>query len=306
MNLAGVLAFVVATSPLVAYADFGGYLDRSSEAEFTAEQYISCATPEGEVSTVINVSQKDGVVLAWSDDDADSVTAVGPGVVTTKFGTEVVASVIEGAGESTGSLYEVGETSPTSVLGRPATEVSMLRSGTERVRLTIDDDTGALLRTETLDDEGEVFCDRRFLAFEEGADDLVVPESSEVDSVESLDRDSVDLPDDLAGFSLLDSYDIGGATLSYYSDGFFSFGVVASDRPLAPPSSATFAPFTTSAGTYDRAFQPGRVVVTWPSGPATMSIIGDLPLDLVEDVLAELPVPERAGFFSRIWNRLFD
>jgi hypothetical protein len=45
--------------------------------------------------------------------------------------------------------------------------------------------------------------------------------------------------------------------------------------------------------------------VTWVSASGNMAVIGDLPPDLLDALLDELPPPVHEGFLGRIWSRLF-
>ena len=58
-------------------------------------------------------------------------------------------------------------------------------------------------------------------------------------------------------------------------------------------------------GSYRRLFEPGRSTYVWESEMGGMSMVGDLPLDLQEAVLAELAPAERPGLLTRLWRRLF-
>lgn len=305
MNLGAlVLAIALTGSPVA--ADLGGYLERSAETEFSGEQLVSCETPDGSRSSLFRVAQVDGTVAAWASDDDAPIVTVGPGRSAVIDGEEVEASVIEGT-EAVGSdQYEAGDEIETVFLGRPATDVSLLRDGSERVRLTIDRATGSVVRTRTFDGAGQEYCDRRLLSFD--TENVEIPIAAVPVTVEDAALPIEDvpevLPETIEGFRLADTYALDDGSLSYYTDGFFSAGVVLTDRPLGLGSDDLIT-FERNGGEYSREYQAGSVTVTWVSASGNMAVIGDLPPDLLEALVDELPAPVQEGFFGRIWSRLF-
>lgn len=293
--------------PTSAVADLGGYLERSATAEFSGEQLIACDTPDGSRDSLFEIAQSGGWVVVWNDADVDERIAVGSGVMSTVSGDQVVASAVEASDlGSDSAAYVVAEEVPTTYLGREALEVTIERDGVERISLTIDVETDAVVRTEVFDDSGNTYCDRRLLSFTPG-------EVSDVDGLEPIDAEPAapidsapaELPETTHGFRLLDTYQLDDGTLSYYSDGFFSFGAVVTGRPVGFEEAAEVVVVETEMGTYRRSYVAGRVTVAWASASGNMALVGDLPPDLVEDVLSDMPAPVGTGFFERIWSRLF-
>lgn len=303
MSLAALLlALAVAGSTIT--GDLGGYLERSAASEFAGEQVVSCDTPDGDRRSLFEIAQSGGVVAAWVSDDGEApIVTVGPGSSAVIEGGTVEATLVEGTAMGDDDAYTVGEETPTTFLGRPALEVAFRRDGTERVRLTIDDATGAVLRTRVYTGAGDLYCDRRLVSFETEGVVLPIEGTAAVDqgAAEPIDPPS-ELPAAVDGFRLLDTYQLEEGTLSYYSDGFFSVGVVITDRPVLPDDAV---PFELAGGHYLRVFGPGTVTVTWMAEAGNMALVGDLPPDLVESFLGGLPAPTRPGFFGRIWNSLF-
>lgn len=287
-------------------SDIGGYLERSSEAEFAGEHLVLCSTPDGDRSAVFNLAQVDDRVVAWGGGDDGSIVTMAPGQSATMTDGEVEVTVVETTEpEADSDLYEVDDTTPITYLGRPATEVTLLREDALRVALTVDDESGAVLRTSTYDGDGDLYCDRRQLTFETGS--FSVPEVEDTVAAEAAQpaEAPAGVSDSIAGFELLDTYAFDEGTMSYFSDGFFSVGVVVTDRPLDLGQSEESSQIVTSTGVYHRTFQAGNVSVGWTSRGMNMAVIGDLPPDLLEDFLSGLPLPTDEGFLGRIWNRLF-
>lgn len=286
--------------------DLGGYLEDSAASEFAGEQLVACDTPDGDRRSLFQIAQSEGIVTAWASDEAGvPIVTVGPGTSTIVEGETVEATLVEGSVMADDEIYSVGEETETTFLGRGALDVSLIRDDSERVLLTVDSETGAVVRTRVFDGAGDLYCDRRLLSFETGPVELPVEAevAGELESVEPITAPDL-LPEDVEGFQLLDTYQLDDGTLSYYSDGFFSAGVVITGRPvsLAVDDSVTFR---SNGGEYRREYQAGAVTVTWATEQGNMALVGDLPPDLLEAVLDGLPAPARQGFFGRIWESLF-
>src|SRR5690606_26776669 len=113
------------------------------------------------------------------------------------------------------------------------------------------------------------------------------------------------LPEQAHGFELIDTYEVADGTLSYYSDGFFSAGVVVTSRPIAFPEGDAVSEVSTDRGRYRRAYQPRSATVAWEIGGDKLAVFGDLPPDLMGSFVSPLPAPTDSGFFGRLWRRLF-
>lgn len=305
MSLAAFLVVALAvTTPIT--ADLGGYLERSSEAEFTGEQLVACETPDGNRSSVFNLAQQGGTVVAWESGEEEQIVEVAPGLSVTVTGEVVEAALVEGTPVVESDRYEVEEGPEVSYLGRPAVEVVLARDGTERVRLTVDEATDAVMRSVTYHGDGSPYCDRRLLSFEENTSDTPeVTVEAETEPLTPTGDRPEELPAAIDGFELVDTYSLQEGTLSYYSDGFFSAGVAVTPRPINFSASDDVVDVEDEDGRYRRSYQAGSVTVTWEAEAGNMVLIGDLPPDLLDSFLSELPAPSRGSFFDRIWSRLF-
>lgn len=290
--------------PLV--GDVGGYLERSAEAEFAGEQLVSCETPDGSRTAVFDIAQVEGTVMAWAADGDAPIVTLGPGTSAIIDGDEVAVASVEGSEDDDIDTFQVGERADVTYLGRPAREVALMRDGSERVLLTVDAATDAIVRTRTYDGEGNLYCDRRMLTFESGPGGVELPEmAGEQSTTAPLDEAPTVLPPEIAGFVLRDTYPLGEGTMSYYSDGYFSLGVVVTSRPFVVVGGDDTVTVESGTGSYQRTFQAGSVTVTWESHPGNLAVMGDLPPDLLDSVLDELPSPMAEGFLGRLWSRLF-
>lgn len=298
------IAALVVTTPVT--AELGRYLERSAEAEFTGEQLVACDTPDGDRSSVFNLAQHDGAVVAWDTDADVPIVGVAPGRSVTVTGETVEATVVEGNPVIDSDHYTVADQGEMTYLGRPATRVDLLRDGEKRVELTVDDATDAVMRTITYDDKGSLYCDRRMVSFAEdlsGVPDVTV--DADADPLTPIEEEPEELPATIEGFELVDTYSLGDGTLSYYSDGFFSVGVAVTGRPITFSDSDEVVEVDEPNGRYQRVYQAGSVTVTWEAEAGNIVVIGDLPPDLLDAFLSDLPQPATGNFFDRIWSRLF-
>ena len=301
------LAFAVALLLMIPgtalASDIEGLLDRGKGAAYSAEQVITCSTPDGVKDAVVRIAQN-GSDLRLTSNAADGVeVAVTPGDWTmSKEGDVVDSTEVDSSEMSAEDRYQVDEGQAAVFLGRRATIYEMRDGDLLRAQLIFDDLTGAMMRAVTYTDEGQVYCERRFISFDPTPPDL--PQSVSVDK-QHLDATEVDtsLPEELEGFSRLDLYsDPQGFVFGYYSDGFFSFAVFETPS-LVALDEATQVSYET--GSYGRAFTPGMVTYAWETTLGAMALIGDLPPDMHEDVLAELPPSVQRGWFERLWRSLF-
>lgn len=306
------LALVAVLTVLPATAAWGADLDdllsRGNEANYSAEQTISCSTPDGVRDAVVRITQTDGELRVSSSVTDEVEVAAGGGSWSVRSGDGLVAAAAVDAGENETSepLYSLEEEESVEYLGRAAMSYLLIRDGATRGELTFDNETGAVVQAVTFTLEGEVYCERRFTSID-----------TEVESMSALDTESAvsvggtppvvddasQLPDEVAGFELLDQYeDDDGLRFSYYSDGFFSFALFETDTTVDLPEATSVE---LESGEYARAFTAGQVTYVWETVAGGMALVGDLPPDLHEAVLAEMPHPQDPGFLRRWWRNLF-
>jgi hypothetical protein len=301
------VALVVLLTLLPATAALGTDLDelltRGKDASYSAEQVISCSTPDGERDALIRIEQ-DGDDLRVSSnlgDDVEITAGAGGWTLTRDDGLVAQANVDRGETEAS-PLYTVEERGTVEYLGRAAMAYLLIRGGEPRAELVIDDETGAVVEAVTLTIDDEVYCERRFLSLD--ADTPAIEESSKASgNIPATLVDTSSLPQSVAGFELLDQYeDEDGVRFAYYSDGFFSFALFETPSAVALPEAT---PVELSSGPYLRVFTAGQVTYVWETRQSGMALVGDLPPDLHEAVLSEMPHPEDPGFFRRWWRSLF-
>ncbi len=297
------LLFGLSTLAPAVLADLPGILERGGDASYGAEQVVTCDTPDGMASALVTIEQSEGALLVGSG--ADTTIAMGAGGFALLGQDGVIDQAnVSGATVQPISPYTVAELGGVSYLGREATAFRLTRDDVIRAELVLDDLTGVVVRAITYHAEGTPYCTHRFISFDPGqrvlpahatADELaLVPLGADVPSP---------FPELVAGFTRLDHYeDADGLKFSYYSDGFFSFAVFQTPGVVPLPDAGLVE---VGRGEYQRMFTSGQVFYSWETKDGAMAMVGDLPPDMHEAVLTELPDPDRPGLFRRLWRSFF-
>lgn len=286
-------------------ADLDELLGRGKDATYSAEQTISCSTPDGVRDAVVRITQSGGELTVTSNvtDDVEVASGAGTWTMTQGGGLVAEAAVEAGDGDEKEPLYTVEDEQAVEYLGRAAMSYLLIRDGEPRGELVFDDETGALVEAVSFTIDGDVYCERRFISLETDVDPTAASGSSELTSTQPSVVENSTLPESVAGFDLLDQYeDEDGLRFAYYSDGFFSFAIFETPAAVALPEATVVE---LGAGVYQRAFTAGQATYVWETRNGGMALVGDLPPDLHEGVLAEMPDPESPGFLRRWWRNLF-
>jgi hypothetical protein len=302
--IALVAALVMVPSLAVNAATLEELLERGRQAAYTAEQVISCATPDGFRGVLTKIRQSGSALSISSPMEAGSELSTGAGGwALHRDGGVVEEASLVGPGRVVESDYMVEEMGPQWFMGREATGFRLIREGLARAELVLDDDTGAIVRMVSFDDQGQQYCQRRFVTFDETDPELPLPEPLSEGGMTLVEDEETDLPESIAGFTLLDRYlDLGGIHLAYYSDGLFSFALFEAPTRVELPEGVgvLFDGFK-----YSRIFGAGQVTYVWEVKGRGMALVGDLPPDLHQEVLGALPRPVDLGFLQRVWRNLF-
>jgi len=295
------LTLVPATA--VVAADLDDLLERGQEASYSAEQIISCDTPDGERDALVRIDQQGGELRVSSSvtDDIEVTAGAGGWALTRGDGVVAEANVDRGEAEAN-PLYTVEDEGAVEYLGRAAMAYLLIRDGEPRAELVIDDETGAIVEVVTLTIDDEVYCERRFVSLDPAAPEIA-EKGPDAEKTPPTLVETSSLPEVVSGFELLDQYeDEDGVRFAYYSDGFFSFALFETPNAVLLPE-AVEVEF--ESGSYRRAFTAGQVTYVWETRNSGMALVGDLPPDLHESVLSEMPRPEDPGLFRRWWRALF-
>ncbi len=298
------LVLVLVLLPGVAYAsDLDQLLQRGHDAAYSAEQIITCSTPEGVSDAVVRISQSGGDLRMSAQVSSDvEVTSGYGGWALSRAGSVISSTELVTSGEALTPRYVVDDGTAAAFLGRRATLYEMRDGDLLRAQLIFDNSTGALMRAVTYTGDGSVYCERRFISFNPARP--LIPTSPINDADHPAQTESVgEMPDELAGFHRLDLYaDEQGFVFGYYSDGFFSFAVFETPSLVVLPD-ATDA--LMGEHMYGRSFTPGLVTYAWETAGGAMALVGDLPPDMHQQVLEGLPAPVQRGWWGRLWRSLF-
>lgn len=279
-------------------------LERGRSAEFSGEQVVTCTTPDGVVDAVAQVRRAGGVLFVIGPGDTGGVAAgAGTWTATDLKGASETIKVSASPNKAGAVAYTATFTAEVVYLERPADQVEVHRADELRARLVVDGETGAVLRTEILNADGSVYCDTRFVSFVAGDGGVEQTPPTEVTEVQqATEQQAKPFPGEVAGFTLRDVYAWDAKSAwAYYSDGFFSFTVLSSSRPVRLEGAENGR----KVDGYSRTFRPGQVVYVWESPKGGFALLGDLPPDLQEDVLVAFPRPGKPVIFVQIWRRLF-
>jgi hypothetical protein len=301
-----VTVFVLAGSSIAAADDAAVWIERSHDAVFESSQTVRCQTPDGQVDGVFEVTGTGYAVEAGQGVDAGVVGA--DGVFGSTGDSSYSISVPTDAAVGFESRYESVELASERFEGRRTKAFHLIREGVIRAEVEFDHSTGAVLSMTTFNSDGSEYCSVETTSFIQplGFVEPVDPFASEpVGGLEPIDPDPVLAPSTVTGFSLLETYRWRRTgSVSFYTDGLFSFTLVNAPQPFVLDESDA-EDVELEGGTYRRLFEPGRSTYVWESEMGGMSIVGDLPLDLQETVLAELAPVDRPGLLTRLWRRLF-
>lgn len=301
VSLVAVLVVVPGTAAFAAELD--ELLEQGQEASYSAEQIISCSTPDGVRDALVRIEQVGGELQLTSSVSGDVEVTAGAGgwTITSDEGLLAQATVDRGD-PADDELYVVEEEGAVEYLGRVAMAYLLVRDGEPRAELTIDDETGVVVKAVTLTLDNDVYCERRFVSLDTEVPELDKKSGDSAGAPPTLVETS-SLPERVSGFDLLDQYeDESGVRFAYYSDGFFSFALFETPSAVAVPEAT---PVELESGDYLRVFTAGQVTYVWETRDSGMALVGDLPPDLHQAVLAEMPRPEDPGLFRRWWRALF-
>ncbi len=206
----------------------------------------------------------------------------------------------------TSERYSIGSVENVTHLRRPCKRIEIMEGDTLRAVLLVDRRSGAVLHSEIYTDEGKIF---RTVALDNFKPYRVYSEPKDSSSVPVevvMHRENATLPDEVAGYQLVDVFSgPGGSEQGYYSDGFFSFSLFAISKRTPVSGFEDPMAFVTNGGVYDMVPTAQDVRLRWSDAKTNFVLVGDLPPDHAREVLAELPLPEVRSMFSRWWHRLF-
>lgn len=295
-------ATVLVVTPAIA-DELADYLEEAEDATYSGKRLIGTTWDGTERMGVVDVEHLGGLAMVGS---GHSYIMVGHGKVHA-IGTPEAALAFEyGSAGAVNHRYQVAMGGSVSHLGRAARVMEIIEDGDLRMRMVVDVITDAPLETQVFDGDGNLFRYSSMVEFSPeapGMDDY--RDDGEYQMMVPLDEARV--PDHPGRYVLVDVYGApANGQQAFYTDGLFTFSLFAIDGTSNVADVAVDSDSWMSGGfEYVRKVAPAEVWVLWNSSGSTFALVGDLPPDHLEEVLADLPRPEQRNWFSRMWNNLF-
>jgi hypothetical protein len=298
-----VAAFVIASVGPALADDLDDYLADAGEAVYSGRRVVGTTWDGFESIGIVDIQHLGGMATVGS---GSSYATIGGGRMHLDGPTGAALSFIGATHFDLDGRYAVSQGGTTEHLGRSAYVLEVTEAGFVRMRMIVDESTSAPLATEVYSRDGTVFRYSSMIEFSVSVD----PEMALMDerSYEMmLPMDQAGLPVDAAGYQLVDVYSgPQGANQAFYTDGLFSFSVFTTNgRVNWEAAIDDELPYTVDGNSYWRVINPATLWVMWNAPGTTIALVGDLPPDHLEEVLADLPRPGRHGWMQRMWNRLF-
>ncbi len=299
-----VVVAVLAPAMSAGATELDELLEQNRGVAYTAEQVISCSTPDGVRDAVVRIARSgDDITVASPVGDDMEVRTGDGGWTLSRRGGVISAMAVESNDTEPEPLYRVEDLGETSALGRSATAYQLVRGDVIRAELVFDDTTGAMIATTTFTEDGSTYCQRRFISFDPSDPGTDLDPASGSREIRLSQPVETGFPEEIAGFERLDVYeDEPGFRFAYYSDGFFSFAVFETPSVVRLEEGGIYE---FGGFDYRRAFSPGQATYAWEARSGGMAVVGDLPPDLHDEVLTALPTPQTPNIFRRLWRSLF-
>lgn len=278
------------------------YLKGAAAAEYSGRR-ISITIWDGESQAgIFRVAHVSEMTVIGTVDDG---SLVGSGKVAGGLTTAVM--VPEWSSYAPSSRYEITEPLTTVRLGRVAEMIEVLEDGLVRERLTFDALTRVPLATEIYDGSGRLFRFSAMLEFEPKPG-LSYADMEAMGGVYDvmLPVETSSFPHDAGSYLRVDTYAGPDETIqAFFTDGLFSFSLFEVDSDARLDSFDDASTVDLNGSSYRRRLTPTEIWVTWSAGDVAYVLVGNLPPDHLEEVLADLPAPRQRSLLSRLWRGLF-
>jgi len=283
--------------------DLADYLADASDAVYSGSRVVGTTWDGIESIGIVEVQHLGGMATV---DSGTSNAIVGEGRLRLAGPSEAALLFVGATQFDLDDRYAISTGETTEHLGRPTRVLEVTEAGFLRMRLVVDNSTSAPMATEVYAGDGSVFRYSTMIQFSVSVDpDMAMTDEHPYEMM--LPVEEAVLPIDAAGYQLVDVYaGPQGANQAFYTDGLFSFSVFTTDgRVNWETTLDDDLPYDTDGFSYTRVINPASLWVTWNAPGTAIALVGDLPPDHLEQVLAELPRPGTNGWMTRMWNRLF-
>ena len=202
--------------------------------------------------------------------------------------------------------YTVGDVTDITHMRRDARRVDVMEGDLKRATLIVDKRSGAVLLAETFNSHGRVF---RTISLSDFKPYRMYPEPDDMSSVPVqviMHSESDLLPDEIAGYTIVDVFPgLGGSEQGFYSDGLFGFSLFAIAKNTVIDGFEDSMALVTLHGLYEMVPTAQHVRIRWANRDRNFVLVGDIPPDHLEEILAVLPAPERDSMLKIWWRKLF-
>jgi hypothetical protein len=278
-------------------------LDEAGEAEFAGRQLVVCWAPDGVVAQVTDIEQSGGMTMVTGPDGS---FAIGEGKMIEQYAGGV--EYLEMAPTTDWRLWD-GYTvrDGENATGSSGARVVEVFEGTAiRARFVLDNATSAPLTTEVYGGNGSLYRYSSLIEFRPREDEVMLDMSDMPEPESRSARTAETIPASAGHYWAADSYTAPGGVQVFFTDGLFRFSVFEINRKSDGGGLAKLPTVEIGGDSgYHRRHTPGSVSVFWRTPDLAYVLVGDLPPDQLEGVLADLPTPGRPNVLKRAWRWAF-
>ncbi len=281
--------------------DLEEYLESAALAEYSGRQIVITmwdGASHGGIYEIAHASEM--TVIGGSEG-----SLVGPGRISAGSATAVMVQVW--SRYSVNDRYTIREPVPTVRLGRSSEMLEVVQDGGVRARFVVDALTKVPLATEIYDGAGRLFRYSAMLEFDPKPGLSYADMEAMGDTYDVMFPVEVtSLPHDAGGYIRADTYAGPDETIqAFFTDGLFSFSLFEIDSDARLDHFDDAGTLELAEGTYRRLITPTEIWLSWEAGDVGYVLVGDLPPDHLEEVLADLPPPRQRNLLSRLWRGIF-
>ncbi len=296
-----VAAATLSVSPALADG-LNEYLEEADQAVYSGRQVVGTTWGGVEAMGMVEVRHFGGMAMVGS---GPAYTMIGQGKVNALDSPDSALAYVPIARAPVNHAYDLAGGELSTRFGRTVKTIDIVENGVVRMRMVIDTATGATLGTEVFDADGNRFRFSNMVDFSPsaaGMEDYVDDGEYRV----MLPLDEAGVPDGAGRYRLIDAYPAPAeAEHGFYTDGLFRFSLFAFDGRHAVSNIENGHAWAVDGFEYVTVIKPAAVWVLWNAPDQTFALVGDLPPDHLEEVVADLPRPGQRNWFVRAWRRMF-
>lgn len=298
------LLLILSTAAPALASDLAGYLEEADEAVYSGRKIVITVWDGDSMYALLDIEHAAGMTVV---DRHGTDVMVGRGKLRPLATADGAIQFTEWTEPVARGKYRAVEAGYRDHGGRPAEVIEIMEGELLRARIMFDDDTYAPVVTQVFDGTGRLFRYSSMVEFAPNTVDLPNPQQIEEIPYEvAVPAEAVALRPTVGGYDLVDVY-VGPEDVSqgFYTDGLFSFSLFALAGRADVGTMADTVIHRSRGSEYRLVPAATEVWTLWNAPGETFVLVGDLPPDHLDDVLADLPRPERRNWFQRAWHALF-